>query len=304
MTFRVRPLVHAAVALVFLGLAGGLRAENLVTVRAVANKDYAALRAETSPPKPESFVVMKGKFYAGQTHDRTLEKKPFIEVARTVASDLRRQGYLTTRDTKTADLLIVIHWGVTDKVSRYSDFVLTESGSMADASQQARDANTAAADIASGQAEGNSYAAMQEAHAAEANYDNLARDLSSNLAATTWGAADNSALLGFNGVELGNTVFGSDKGATLKGMSEEERYFIIVTAYNFKKLRETRKAEILWVARLSTRAAGINFNMAVSRLSDAGGAVFGQSTDGVDFKKVKKREGRIEYGDLEVIETK
>lgn len=300
---RLRVLVGVTAA--SLGLSTvGLRGENLITVRANADKEYAAMRAESSPPKPETFVVMKGKFYAGRTQDRTLEKKPFIDVARTVASDLRSQGYQSTRDVNTADLLIVIHWGVTDKVSRYSDFVITDSGSMTDAATQSQNASTMADDAASGRGEGNAYQLQQEANNAQTRYDDLARDLSSNLAAATWGAADNSALLGLNGEDLGNTVFGSDKAATLRGMAEEERYFIVVTAYDFKKLRTTNKAKVLWVARLSTRAAGINFNMAVSRLSDAGGAVFGTTTKGIDFRKVKKREGRIEYGELEVLGIK
>lgn len=298
----VRPPL--AVIALLLGTAIAARAESLVTVRAFADKAYAAKRAETSPPEPQSYVFLKGRYYAGRTQDRTLEQKPFIEVARTVAADLRRQGFVPTRNTKTADLLILVHWGVTDRIGRYAEINITTENEAADRVAALKNAEEA---VWTAKVEGDEraeYENQQQMLREQDQMENLLRDIRSDMQATEWGASDNSALLGFNGTNTGNELFGSEKAATLKSMSQEERYFIIVTAYDFKFLRDTSKARVLWVARISTRAAGINFNMAVNRLSDIGGTVFGQNTDGLDFRRAKQREARIEYGELEVIGMK
>lgn len=284
--------------------AGGfatLRAEDLVTVRAAVDKDYAAWRAAESPPKPQTFVFVKGRFFAGMVRDRTLEKKPFIDIARIVATDLRRQHYVPTRDTKTADLLVVVHWGVTDKVSRYAEFTIHDQSDFDESKKRIDEYGEAQKEAEATGDVGAAVAADHARFAEEQRYNNLLSDLVSDLSTTTAGAGDNSRLLGLTATDVGNNLFGSEKSSTLKAMAEEERYFIIVTAYDFKVLRETAKPRVLWVARISTRAAGINFNMAVTRLSSAGGDIFGQSTDGLAMQRVQKRDSKIEYGELKVI---
>src|ERR1044071_5089593 len=105
---------RAAALLGPLSLMGGsLNAEKLVTVRSVADSRYAERRSANNPQAVETYVFVKGTFFSGITNDRTLEKMPFMRIAETLAYDLRRQNYYPTRDLRAADLVIVVHWGVT-----------------------------------------------------------------------------------------------------------------------------------------------------------------------------------------------
>ena len=58
-------------------------------------------------------ISAKGSFFSGYTHDNTLDRMPFLRIAETLAHDLRRRNYLPTQDPKSADLVIIVHWGVT-----------------------------------------------------------------------------------------------------------------------------------------------------------------------------------------------
>jgi hypothetical protein len=80
----------------------------------------------------------------------------------------------------------------------------------------------------------------------------------------------------------------------------EERYFIIVMAYDYQLLRKEKKSQVLWITRISVRSPGNNFAEAVPTLAHAGSEVFGRHVDGL--VKIKTRKGgRVDLGELKTL---
>ncbi|HEX2101412.1 MAG TPA: hypothetical protein VHF69_12145 [Candidatus Synoicihabitans sp.] len=84
----------------------------------------------------------------------------------------------------------------------------------------------------------------------------------------------------------------------------EERYFIIVMAYNYRAIREKESKEALWIARLSLPARGNTFIDALPTLSRVGADFFGQSRTSLARVRTVVDAGRAEttIGELQVVE--
>lgn len=100
-----------------------------------------------------------------------------------------------------------------------------------------------------------------------------------------------------------NSIMFSDQYRTLFDMTKEERYFIVVMAYDMPTLLKTGKMRRHWMARASIRSAGVNFRQAVDRISQVSAELFGQKTDGVVMKKPGVRDGKVTLGELKIIDA-
>lgn len=84
----------------------------------------------------------------------------------------------------------------------------------------------------------------------------------------------------------------------LKNAVSEDRYFIIVSAYDFaSSLKGEQK--LLWRARMSTERQGVWMNDVLSALVTAGAPVFGRKT-GPEFTSVPITRGTVKLGPLEI----
>jgi hypothetical protein len=80
---------------------------------------------------------------------------------------------------------------------------------------------------------------------------------------------------------------------------EESRYYVIVSAYDFREATERNNRTLLLVTRLSMRAQGTSFERHFAQLLAAGSRHFGSSS-GRLFRQTE-RSGRVEIGEAEVI---
>lgn len=117
--------------------------------------------------------------------------------------------------------------------------------------------------------------------------------------------ATNVELLGLQSSldEADGALFGSALGDTLRYMVNEERYFVIVMAYDGPALREGRKKR-LWTTRASIRAAGVNFAIALDRVSAAAASFHGAPSRGLNFETTRDRKiqrGEVNVGELTVM---
>ena len=84
-----------------------------------------------------------------------------------------------------------------------------------------------------------------------------------------------------------------------------ERYFIIVTAFDFQELLTNKQWKRLWSTRFNVRTAGIRFKDAHLAMSSAAAPYYGTKME----KLGKGRSDRvplieeIQIGDIEVLET-
>ena len=291
---RLFGLVAAAAGL----LTTPLRAEKLVTVRSVADRAYAEKRAATNPPPRETYVFAKGEYSPGDRRDSSLEKTTFLRMAQVVASDLRKQNYEPTKDYKTADLIIVMHWGCTMGNDRGLAQSLIETATLQQASEGLSDAQQ-------GQAEDppDETFADGAVAAAAANYRSEILALRA-MAGSSNGliSSSNAELLGFSStLAKDDAAFvSSTEVEALRSMIDEERYYIILMAYDGPALRDGKKRR-LWTTRMSIRSAGVNFTIAIDRMSSAAALFHGTQQTGVALEVPKQRRGEVTIGEVKVL---
>ncbi len=276
-----------------------LRAEKLVTVRAMADTAYAARRAKESPPPIETYVFAKGTYSEGTTDDRSLRKMTFTQVITTLAPELKQQRYEPAKSLDVADLVLVVHWGATMANDRGGVSFELQLAGLPDAMAKVAEAQKADEDDQSLMTH-----LLGAVEAAQADVRTEMAAATSVSGGNDFTASSNAEILGFGSALNDDRNPDRERGDTLRKMIDEERYYIVVMAYDAKSLRKGNSKKRLWTARLSIRSAGVNFATAVSRMSIAGGAFFGTRQADIVMQPTKDRIGEVKVGDLKVIGEK
>jgi hypothetical protein len=266
-------------------VAGGLGAapEASVAASATAGSDYQRTRDAAGALPPETYVFAEGQFLGGGTVDRGLEQTTFTQITRTLAASLARQNYLPAPDLNSAQLVIMVHWGMT----------MVSEDPMKDINlQRAQEALTA-------------FSAAQEANG-------LADPTALNSATSALGMARqgvqdavnrNAVLLGYaRSLERERQqMMTTAAEITMSNELNEERYFVILMAYDNQARLRDRQSRVLWVTRLSVRSPGNNFTEALPALARVGAVVFGRQVDGLVRVKTPLGRGTVTIGELEVL---
>jgi hypothetical protein len=81
----------------------------------------------------------------------------------------------------------------------------------------------------------------------------------------------------------------------------EGRYYLIVSAYDFAASLKGEQV-LLWRTRMSTPRQGVWMQAVVPALVTSGAALFGRQTDAPAWSEHRVREGRVEMGDIKIID--
>ncbi|MBE2212775.1 MAG: hypothetical protein IAE82_02815 [Opitutaceae bacterium] len=274
-------------------------ADSHVAVRAFADEAYIARKFGPDGPKLETYVFLEGRYYPGATVDRSLSRMPFRSIAEMLARDLARQNYRPAKELKSADLLILVHWGTTlpntginemtartyvgaspeqaaaaQERSLNAQFNVTTESPDADPATQGLDDFTSTDDMW-GDVHFNAMENMNERIAADMN------------------SKSNAELLGYRSdlSRYNSSAFTREEERTLRLDLSTERYFIIMKAFDLKTLGKDAKP--VWTVYLNTRSPGINFATAVGRLGHAGSRYFGLQNDRVTSVRTKDPTGTV-----------
>ncbi|HEY0865003.1 MAG TPA: hypothetical protein VGD97_12935 [Lacunisphaera sp.] len=280
----MKPLLRLFVAHAML-IVGGLAAaqEASIAASATAGSDYQRPRDANGALQPETYVFAEGQFLGGGTVDRGLEQTTFTQITRTLAVNLAKQNYLPAPDLKSAQLVIMVHWGMT----------LVSEDPMKDINlQRAQEALA-------------TFSAEQEANG-------LADPTALNSATSAMGMARqgvqdavnrNAVLLGFarSLQRERQQMMTSTAEITMSNELNEERYFVILMAYDNQTRLKERRSRLMWVTRLSVRSPGNNFSEALPALARVGADVFGRQVDGLVRVKAPLGRGTVTIGELEVL---
>lgn len=285
-------------------IAPAARGEKTVVVRSVVDYMYAKQQRE-NPGQIETYVFARGRYFNDTPMDRYLARMEFRTIATTLAQDLRKNSYLPAPSLLDADLVLVVHWGVTQAIETAADATQYDQDLVRVAANAAEEARTQLDDPAVR----NNLEAVKQAQleATQAQLD-LRNQTSLSLSMNRRDEGhqqSNMELLGLQNAlyEADKGMFVSELGETLRLMINEERYFIVVMAYDAKALREGRKRRV-WTMRGSIRAAGVNFAIALDRISGAAANAFGRPQSGLAFEIGKDRrvkEGKVEIGEITVL---
>jgi hypothetical protein len=110
-------------------------------------------------------------------------------------------------------------------------------------------------------------------------------------------------MLGLTAGRKLDSIFDSDfqRQAIMAGI-QDDRFFVMISAYDFNAYNQQHKKVRLWVAKMSTPSGGTTLADALPVLIKNGGAIFGRETVGpksIDVPVVP--EGRVEVGTPTVV---
>jgi hypothetical protein len=274
-------------------------------VTAVASQsadDYQRERLGDGSFKPETYTFGDGGRMQGATSDPSIDRLTFLDVAKVIAPSLDAQKYVPVadRDPDKTKLLIMIYWGTTNGVNNSTQAFAFENvqGLMSGESKPPpppppsggshSPSNNGAIDVARvtrAAQEDNVTAAMATAGLEEKE--------------RTQNDMRNAMLLGYDG-ELAS-MNGAQGTTPLKlrrddliSEIEDDRYFIVVMAYDFDALWKHKKHKLLWVTRFSVRARGTNFTDVLPAMVTQASKYFGQNIQGL--LRTPLPEGRVEIG--------
>jgi hypothetical protein len=77
---------------------------------------------------------------------------------------------------------------------------------------------------------------------------------------------------------------------------EENRYFIVLMAYDFQALWKHKQHKLLWVARMSVRERGTNFTRVLPSMVQYASQFFGEDSHGLLRRTLP--QGHVEVGEL------
>ncbi len=288
--------------------------EDFVIINATANKAYTEHKFANGSPRAESYVLYQGKFFGGMTHDPSIDHETFMAIAKTLAPDLARQNYLPTRDARAADLLIVVNWGTTmndpmnDKSNTQYQFELKDLYSSIGAY------NAGMSSTAGGTA---GIAAISNMNINLSNADTEAISQQSEL-------NRNARLLGYTDAlaKEGKMDWATPSGISQSEASHiqdliDERYFVILLAYDYQKIQRDHAARggkqlasatkpdqprPVWSVRMNIRADGNNFTEALPAMSHQAADYFGKQMDDlVDRQTAVGSQSHVDVGAPTVI---
>ncbi len=288
--------------------------DQATAVFARVSDDYARARQADGSPAAEYFAFAEGGRWTGSTRDPSLEELKFIDVARVVAGPLRDRNYLPTRDPAATKLLIVVYWGRTRALGSTEDSESVRKlvdASAQLASSKSLEAQRVAAAPANSSLNGPGMVCgrIQTVADGQVLTDRISSENSATSAMALVSAensqrdqldAQNAAMLGFDtelretsGLE--GTALGHRHGE-LVGEIEEQRYFVVLMAYDFQLMWKEKKHKLLWETRYSVPERGRGFDTYLLAMSREASRYFGARSRGIEHLDLP--EGRVDVGDV------
>ncbi|HEY4249166.1 MAG TPA: hypothetical protein VGM64_20245 [Lacunisphaera sp.] len=287
-------------ALLILGFSQAL-ADNHVTVNAWASPEYVSRKDAGGASRQETYVFAAGRFFGGSRVDHSIDRLPFRKIAEFLAPELARRNYVPTPRVDTADLLLIVHWGTTapritlDQTRGTTDFSIDHAEERAIQQQFNETMAGGDAQVAALFSTGSDIDAKTSFEQSERLTDDLDSDLR---------AGNNAQLLGYTQDmrRFEKNAFQTVQEATLRANLEEERYFIIIKAYDFhEKKSPGQRQRPVWTLYLNMRSPGQNFKTAMTRMSAVAVDYFGRASDGIKVGRPTDREGTVNLGPLIIL---
>lgn len=284
--------------LLSLALCGPVFAAKPVAAVGKANGSYLERRLVDGKPKRETYVFLEGNRLEGMSRDRTFETTTFREIAEILAPELTDQNYWPTPNIKDADLLLVVHWGVTSPRASLNDMTArVDLGTNMESTSVVFADSPAFQDYAQavgGDLSLNLNASEQRMYQLEEIAEQDAQSIQ---------GAGTARLLGYTEtlIKLSQSARYTEAQFTLDSDMRSERYFIIVRAYDLHAAEKWQRSRPVWVLHLNTASPGNNFKTAMAAMSEAGGRLFGKNTDGVATIRTDVPTGKVELHDIVII---
>jgi hypothetical protein len=267
-------------------------ANDITAVSGRTNVDYVRTRLANGSFAPETYVFGKGGVWPGAMPDASIDKLNFLDVAHLIANPLASQNYLPSKDPKTTRLLIMVYWGTTRAPERANESVgmanlQAANGALNRATMQTTGMAKPSANPATAAADNELTTAM--AMVAAENRLREHEDLA------------NLKMLGYDSW-LEKTQ-GDHRGTAFEQTRqdlfneiEEDRYFVVLMAYDFPLVWKDKKHKLLWETRFSIRQLHHAFDQDLPTMAQFASRYFGQDSHGLIHEAIPL--GRVDVGDV------
>lgn len=269
---------------------------------------YKRERLKDGSFKPEYYALANGGRIAGTTSDVTVDRITYPEVAEISMRLLAQQNYHYAQSKDQAKLLLVLQWGSTiapndinyqqdfkAAASVYSELIAMMGPQGMGTIDQAR-ASAGSKMDGSPSGEGDPSAAERfESAMLRLFMDNQVRDQVNEHNARVLGYMDDLA----QSNDIRRWAGGGDRYNDLIADVEESRYFIVISAYDFRELTEQNNKKLLWQTRVSVRSPGNRFDDSYVAMLKGASKYFGQNSG--RLIKGEATKGTVELGELKFL---
>jgi hypothetical protein len=255
----------------------------------------------------ETYALANGQYSPGAVRDPSISAVPFPTIAGLVAKRLAQQNYFLAQDAKSADLLLIISWGTTIP---YND-----AGRQANTSNvytAMNNVNAANAAVRQADEQGEQQRTPDGIQTPDRSVRDAAKEELEGHLLETQTLDDvrmkanerNARLLGYateinarndNSRFAGGGSYFDDLIADIQA----ERYYLIVSAYDFRAATQEKKRKLLWATRVSIQTRGNRFDEGLVAMIENASKVFGQ--DSGRLIRQYQRGTRVDLGDLKVL---
>lgn len=258
-------------------------------------KGYVRAKLPDGSYEPESYAFGNGGHLSGPLVDPTIDKMAFLDVARVAARALARTKYFPATDPNKTRLLIMVYWGTTTGTKEAGGSIEYQDAQSTQAVAPPPPPPPPHGGPAMVSHAGNTQT-IDDSTLEQAMIANRQQDLADSRNAMLLGY--DSELVSTSGLE--NTALRGTRSALLDDL-EENRYFVILMAYDFQMMWKEKKHKLLWETRISLRQRGSDFGKDLPSMMQYASHFFGEETDGLVRNPVP--QGRVEVGEPKVIET-
>ena len=272
-----------------------------------ASPGYVRAYGSDGKPKAEYYALSYGGRIDGTTWSDGMSKEDFPKIAGVVAEQLAKQNYFYAPDAKSANLLLVLHWGQTlpfnegnfgEQVNNLGTALTNLQTAQSVAPPPMPTSQEGAAgmtdQVAAQQQDIQLAAAALESSLVSMDMENRVRDRRGEEIAQVLGYMDEMRRMS----DLGGFT-GEDRFTTLRNEVEDPRYYIVLTAYDFAQATQKGKRKVLWTSRISIDTRGNNFMDRMEQMVSRAANSFGKNTN----RLIRERTGEVEIGDAIVVGT-
>jgi hypothetical protein len=267
------------------------RAENNATgvegIEAVASKvakDYVRSKLPDGSFRPELYAFGDGGNWGGEIKDLTIDKLTFLDVAHVVAEPLATQKYLPGMDPAKTRLLVMLYWGTTAVPIPYEQDPLYHNYSVA-LEEYRRIIEQSGGRLFNDKAVGPGGMIDEANDVLSAGLHQL--DIENHIRDRI--DFKNANMLGYDASGLVGTDYGKyishtalrEEGDDERAEIEENRYFVVLMAYDFQLLWKQKKHKLLWETRFSINQRHNEFDKTLPAMVQYEARYFGQPSNGL-----------------------
>jgi len=301
---RIALIVAFGACIVCRAFAGDLFAyldslgkDDITAVSARKSVGYVRVQLADGSYLPESYVFGPGGVWRGDMVDDTIDKLKFSDVAHMIAGPLASQNYVPSRNPNTTKLLIMVYWGTSNGQEHASESAAYENLNVTEASIRT-------AQMSLGPPPTRRSATSVDPRTSP-NVQSLQDQETTEMAAV---AAENrrrdeADVLNVNMLGYESWWEGTQKyeGTPMRFLRqdlldeiEEDRYFVVLMAYDFQLMQKMKKHRLLWETRFSVRERHHAFNEDLPLMAKYASQFFGQDSRGLVHRELPF--GRVDVG--------